>query len=549
MFMKKIINKLLYTVAASGLLVTSSCTKKIEEAYLNPNALVKQPIEQLLPGVIANMVVSASANGNFYGTQRDGTYIGRYIQNFAQNSTGSQYDQMGDNFVNNSDLLGDVWAMHYYGHGQNISRIIEWGTEEKKWDYVGVAHAIRAWGFLTVADIHANAIIVTEAFRPDLLTFKYNEQQEGYQETIRLSRLAIDYLSRTGDGVSQANLALGDKYFNNGDVNKWKKFVYGVMARAFHRYSNKAEYAPDSVVKYCDLAMQTNAENANITWSGAGLAGTFSWYSPTRGNANGFRQGRFIANLMSGINSMFLTNTVDPRAAYIIRENPNGTYKGIRPNKGADGLVTADQPNNFFGGIFSSTAAPANDDNARYVFKNTPIWPIMTASEIQFLKAEALLRKGGNAGAAHTAYVKALNLHFDQLISDYQVSVPPALQITPASRAAFFANPINVPPVGSLTLSHVMMQKYIALYIWGVIETWVDMRRYHYTDLDPITDQQVYSEFTLPTGTDLYIRNLGKPTYRLRPRYNSEYLYNVDELNRVGAFAQDYITVRPWFAE
>jgi hypothetical protein len=94
-----------------------------------------------------------------------------------------------------------------------------------------------------------------------------------------------------------------------------------------------------------------------------------------------------------------------------------------------------------------------------------------------------------------------------------------------------------------------MMQKYIALYGWGFIETWVDMRRYHYTDLDPVSGQQVYREFTPPTGTDLYSRNSGKWIYRLRPRYNSEYLYNVDELNRVGAFALDYITKEHYFSK
>ena len=170
--MKKTINKLFYTISATGVLLLGSCTKKIDEAFLNPNAQVKQPIESLLPGIIANMVISNSANGSFYGMQRDATYIGRFIQNFAQNTTGFRNDQMADYFgTTTPDLCGDVWAMHYYGHGQNISRIIEWGSEEKKWDYVGVAYAIRAWGFLNVADLHADAIIVKEAFTFSILIF------------------------------------------------------------------------------------------------------------------------------------------------------------------------------------------------------------------------------------------------------------------------------------------------------------------------------------------------------------------------------------------
>ena len=92
-----------------------------------------------------------------------------------------------------------------------------------------------------------------------------------------------------------------------------------------------------------------------------------------------------------------------------------------------------------------------------------------------------------------------------------------------------------------------MLQKYIACYAWGVHITWADMRRYHYTDVDPQTATQVYVNFTLPTS--LFVDNAGKPVYRTRPRYNSEYLYNIPELTRIGALRLDYHTKRPWFTE
>ncbi|MEO6611420.1 MAG: SusD/RagB family nutrient-binding outer membrane lipoprotein [Chitinophagaceae bacterium] len=558
--MKKIVNNISLVAGAAGLLLLGSCSKKIDEAFANPNALVKQPIETLLPGVIASMATQYSANGTGYGPQNDGQYIGRYIQNWATNTSLNQYDRMGDNFVNNSDVLGAVWAMHYYGMGQNVSRIIQWGTEEKKWDYVGVAQAIRAWGFLQVTDLHAEAVILREAFRPDLLVFKYDPQEDVYEEIKRLCSAALENLSKTGDGVSQANLDKGDHFMNGGDVNKWKKFVYGVLAQTYHRITNKSIYQPDSVIYYCDLAMQTNADNTSLKWSNAGGVGTYNYWSPFRGNVGTLRQTRFIADLMRGVNAQFPTGAVDPRAPYIIRENPNGTYRGIIPVKGG-GNVTAiqtlllgDSSHNFWGGLFQSTAAPSSDATSRYVFTNAPIWPIISASEIQFMKSEALFRKGDKPGAL-AAYINGINLNFDQLISDYQTNVPAPLRITPASRAAFMANPLNVPSAGNLTLSHIMMQKYISLYAWGFMETWVDMRRYHYTDLDPITGNQVYREFAPPNTTsttninDLYPSNNGKLIYRLRPRYNSEYLYNIDELNRVGAFAGDYITKEHYFSK
>lgn len=544
-------NNILYKLilpAAILALTFSSCTKKIDDAFANPNALTKQPIEELLPGVISNMAIQHSANGTLYGPQNDGLYFGRYVQFWATSSTGNQYDQMGDNFINRSDVLGSIWAMHYYGMGANISRIIEWGTEEKKWDYVGVAQAVRAWAWMTLTDVHDD-VILREAFRPEQLVFKYDPQPDVYEEVKRLCHEALANLSKTGDGMNPANLARSDRYGNGGDLNRWKKFTYGVLARTFHRVTNKSIYQPDSVIYYANLAMQANNENTNITWSNTGGTGTFSYWSPFRGNIGVLRQTKFIADLMSGINTQFQTNSVDPRAPYIIRENPLGTYKGIRPNKGSDLLTNVNErPANFWGGAFSITAAPGNDDACRYIFKNAPIFPIMTAAEIQFVKAEAMLRKGDKAGAL-VAYKKGIELNIAELRANYETSVPTALRMNDTQRDAFLNNPTIVPSAANLTLSHIMMQKFIAMYGWGVTEVWVDMRRYHYTDLDPVTGQQVYREFAPPTGIDLYTNNLGKWIYRVRPRYNSEYLYNVDELNRLGAFAPDYITKECWFSK
>jgi hypothetical protein len=94
----------------------------------------------------------------------------------------------------------------------------------------------------------------------------------------------------------------------------------------------------------------------------------------------------------------------------------------------------------------------------------------------------------------------------------------------------------------------IMLQKYIALYIHGACETWVDMRRYHYTDVEQSTTRQVYTDFVPPSGTDLYPENNGKLVYRVRPRYNSEYVWNLNELKRIGADALDYHTKECWFS-
>ena len=95
-----------------------------------------------------------------------------------------------------------------------------------------------------------------------------------------------------------------------------------------------------------------------------------------------------------------------------------------------------------------------------------------------------------------------------------------------------------------LDLSHIMSQKFIAQWGWGHNELWMDMRRYHYTDLDPVTGVEIFRGWTPPTT--LYVDNGGKLVQRIRPRYNSEYVWNQAGLDEVGGLATDYHTKPLW---
>lgn len=543
----KQLRTILTGLPAAALLLTTSCTKKIEEAFINPNANVRQPIELLMPNVIANMGISHAANGSLYGPQNDIQYVGRFIQNWATNTANNQFDQMSQATTNTtgaaSDILGGIYAAHYFGQGANLSRIIEWGTEEKKWDYVGAAHAIRAWGWLSVTDMHGE-VILKQAFEPDRRVFLFDEQKEVYEEVKRQVKLAIDFLNRSGDGVSEGNLAKGAEYFSlKGDREKWKKFAYGILARVYHRTTNKtAEYKPDSVIHYAKLSMSSNADNAYLLWENTNNMKR-SYFGPTRGNIGAFRQTRFAADLMSGRNTLFL-GVNDPRAYYMLRENGNGTFRGVTPTRGTQGLTGNDIPPNFWGG--SGTAG--TEAAARYVYKDGMPWPIMTASEMQFLIAEAYYRKNMKA-EARDAYREGISLNFDMLATDYNFpSVPDARKITTAMKTTYLNDPVVMPTIANFSLSHIMLQKYIALFTWGAIETWVDMRRYHYTDIEPATGRQVYTDFSPPVPAELYPFNKGKLIYRSRPRFNSEFLYNLDELRRIGGDQLDYHTKEMWFS-
>jgi hypothetical protein len=544
-------------IVATGVISLQSCTKKLDSAYLNPNNPVESSLEAVLPNTINQMTSTAAppagGGGGSYGPAAESVLMARYIQYWGEVASGNAnatYDLMGGVYGTTSDNTGLVWAMHYYGIGPNAKYIISRGIEQEKWDYVGVAHAIFAFSWLTLTEEYGDAVILRQAFDGGRDAFDYDPQQLVYDSVRVICDNAIRYLSRTDGKVSPTELAKGDAYFLGGDVNKWKKFVYAIKARSFAHLSNKSFYATqgyaDSVVKYCDLSITSNADNAMQKWAGGNFSGTNNYYGPYRGNIGSIRQTAFIADLLSGANTQSpFTGIQDPRAPYLITENENGKYRGITPGQGPSGLVSADQPKNFWRAPFASTAATV--DSGRYIFNNLAPFPVITAADVAFMKAEALYRKGAAfKPQALAAYRKGIDLSFEMLRTTYDSRVWQSLKITNASEDTYKNNPAVTPTdPANLTLSHIMLQKYIALYGYGFNETWTDMRRFHYTDQE--NGKQVYAGFTLPAT--FHVNNLGKPAYRARPRYNSEYLYNIPSLQKVGALAQDYHTKEQWFSQ
>ena len=509
------------------------------------------------------------------GLQFDGRFAGRYIQNWLSSSTANaanvNFDRMG--FTAANDANGDIWRQAYYGLGSNLDYIINEGIKKQQWDYVGAGYCLKAMMFQYATDYHGE-IIFSEAFR-DQASFKFDEQPLVYRGVDSLCKLALQYLGRTDNNASALKLAKGD-YVYNGSVAKWIKFTNGILARNFHRITNKSNYNADSVIFYCNRSLADNTDDFLIPFDAtrpddANFFGTF------RDIINVLRQSNFIVKLLDGTT---ITDSVatsarafnrDPRMKHMLvasqdTTNGNGGFRGVDPGVGDPfiGLTATYAPGSTnFINARRRVAVPWADSTygnpsfavfssqfKKYLFGDKNVFPVMTASEIQFMKAEAAYRKGDKATAL-TAYTAGINSHFDFInrpsFPRGNAQLFSTNTITSAERTAYL-NGNNVKRTeASLFLSDIMLQKYIALWGWGFFETFVDMRRYHYTDLDPVSGTQVYKGFTIPLP--LAVENLGKPVYRVRPRFNSEYVWNRPELLRIGALNGDYHTYEPWFSQ
>jgi len=471
----------------------------------------------------------------------DGRFVGRYTQQWmlpVATTTPDVWDRMG--YLAGSDAGGEQWRTTYFVFGHNLMDMMARAEAEQRWDILGVGYVLKAWGWQAATDL-SGEIILREAFDQSKTAFKFDPQPEVYTEVRRLLELAIKNLERTDGAVSASYLARGDKIYN-GDRQKWLKFAHGLLAMHLNHYGpNKAGYDPAAVIAAVDKSFASNADDALLPFP-ATFTADANFYGQTRSaNLAGFRQTRFVVSLMNGT---VYTGAVDPRMSRMLAPSPDGQYRGLDPNVGNSNaaLPAAQRPNNFFGYVTNPVAGQAS----RYLFDDKSKMPAMTYAQLQFIKAEAAYYQG-NRALALTAYRNGINAHIDFVNARNAEIGSSATQITDAERAAFLASPAVVPTAAGLTLSHILPQKYIAQWAWGHIELWMDMRRYHYTDADPVAGRQVYPGFTLPQN--LFVDNAGKPVYRLRPRFASEYVWNRDRLNEIGALEADYHTKPLWIVQ
>jgi len=220
--------------------------------------------------------------------------------------------------------------------------------------------------------------------------------------------------------------------------------------------------------------------------------------------------------------------------------SPDGQYRGTDINvTNFGGLTTAQVPNNFNGYVGTGGLGLPG----RFLFDDKARIPLITYSQLQFVKAEAAYRLGDKATAL-VAYTQGISSHIDFVNARNLDNNQSPAQITATEKAAFLAAPAVIPTAAALTLTHIMSQKYIAQIGWGYNEMWMDLRRYHYTDVDPASARQVYPGFTPPTT--LYPDNAGKIVQRIRARFNSEYVWNRASLDTFGGLALDFHTKPLW---
>jgi hypothetical protein len=492
----------------------------------NPNAPQTVAANLYLPSMIHWMVMTP---------HWDGRFTSAYTQQLTQ-TTVTNWDRMG--YVPSSDAGGEHWRTVYWIFGQNLIDMMTIAERERRWDLLGVGYVLKAWGWQQGAILHGE-MIISEAFNQTRFEFPFDSEEFVYQETLRMLDSAIVNLERTDGAVSAAFLARGDRMYS-GDRARWLRFAHGLRAMTLNAFSNHPSYNPSEVIAAVDRSFASGADDAVFVFPN-NVNDDRNFLARSRGNYVNHRQTQFVVDLMNGT----AFGAPDPRMTRMLVPAPDGQYRGMNVNQAETAIPVNQRPFNPHG----YAGAGGLQQPGMYVFDDAARVPVMTYAQLQFIKAEAAHRMG-NRAIALQAYRNGINAHIDFVNSNVRENDrntfpwwPSA--ITTAQRNAFLADPRVVPTNASdLTLTHIMTQKYIAQWGWAFNETWMDMKRFGYVGVDPQTGNQVYPGFLPPTN--LFPDNAGKLVYRLRPRFNSEYVWNRPALDAIGALELDWHTKPLW---
>ena len=514
-------------------------------------------------------------------------------------------DFASHSYTSANDRAGSMWRMTYWQQGMNLENMINQAVEAENWTLAGIGYAIKAFSWDALTKYHGD-VVLTQAFEPGRTSFDYDYQDVVYAKVAEWYDTAIEYLTMEDVTVYGTKLT-GNDWIYFGDKTKWIKFCYSGKIRQLSSLANKSnfvsEIAPE-LVSYADKAILSNADNATITVAGGGNDAPYSSYNnyfgTSRGNLGTGDQTSYAIQVMTGTVPLFdeagekiecedTTINWDSRYKYMLNPVQIITDTNVMAEGHYDPRVVAKlgtysdscfqnvenldviKRHRYFTGVSpwgrKSGASTTYDGEGRWLFHNSAPYIMMNAAETKLCVAEAYFRMGDKASAL--AWWKEAIADDMEFTASYlkpgkaaasETEVTGGDKISKAlfnqAAAEYLAGPfVGQITVNELTMSHIMMQKFVALYPWGANEIWVDMRKNFYDviytgeypyngngwnknevmqkrDDDPT---KVYKGYYLaPANFSGYrsrysqTKNLeGSPCFRIRPRYNSEYMWNI----------------------
>jgi hypothetical protein len=477
--MKKFL--IIMSVFATVTVTLSSCKKELEEKYNNPEKSTEANIPGFFTAILNNNRVRPAywnvrtfllqqpavySQTAFFPTantayQQSDSYTQNYWEDFyapSANGSGSMALYRAMEVVNNSASTTDKASNELFMQAAKVALIEQ------------AAKMVDLWGDIPYSE--AGSLLSSNAIKNP----KFDEQAQLYTSFIADLETAATYFSKatTNATFSKYDILL------SGNVDKWRRYSNSLRLRLLMRISNVNEATSRTAV----LNMLNNSaqypliDGANNATYAPGTTDVL--LKPLTTNTENLNSA--LTEVPSYYASDYLLNKVmlpsnDPRIPVMFDKFgrtvsgkfvQNPTYRAMPIT-----FTSAQQESGF--------ADYAILDSA--TFLQNPALPgiVITAPEVNFLKAEAFERWGGDAKTAYETAVKqsiTFYYYLNSLNSTGLVVLP-----APATTAVndFIANS-NVAYTGTATekLAKVWTQKWVHLGFLQSIEAWSEYRRTNY---------------------------------------------------------------------
>jgi hypothetical protein len=413
--------KLVYLILASVVFTSfSSCKKYLNDVKISPN----NP-EVASPKVLLAAVEMATF-ANFTGNNARRSCV------FIQQIAGTQF-QMGDvqNYIVLESDVDNDWQTIYSGAIVNAQRLIEdFGTGNPY--YSGIAKVLKAMNLGLATDMWGDVPSAEAGLGTKNLNPAYQSQSLVYAD---IQHLLSDAISDLKNNVGSNKLLPGSEDFIfGGNVTHWVQTAWVLKARYANRLSNKSPgpSATDALTYLNNAAaagFSGNSDNAMAIFGpGGNESNQWANFNSTQGGY--IKMGAFFIDHMK--------STSDPRLPFY-----------------ADSLAGGD----YAGGALSNPDAGSSSDIGIYCDVVDAPLPLVSYAEAKFIEAECKLRSGDATGAA----------------SAHNEAVKASVDAVTGGPDAIYEGAYASENSGSITLSKIMIEKYVALFTQ--VEVWTDWRR------------------------------------------------------------------------
>lgn len=521
--MKLNINKILIVLATFTLL---SCEKDFLDINDDPNNPLDASLELLLPSTQLDMAggLGTSAGGMSQITMS-------YMHQTVQRSSGqNDYAIQGVDFG-----VTAPWLTLYSRSLADLEIIIRKGEEQEAFPYLGIAQIMKAYIYSILVDVYGDVPFSEAHKAPEILLPKYDSDEEIYPQLIALIDAGIANLEE------ESIFTVGDEdLIYGGDPALWIKFAKSLKLKMYNQVRKVQDVSAqvtalleegdlisdgseDFQMKYGTSVGPDNRNPGYVQEWSPGTANYFvsPYFYETMANLNTFDHRNYgaevgktdpripyyfynqIGQVSSGDSPenpcTYCFGYVDPNTDAFIIKVPELEGTGvvsifpfslnIDPNEGfAQGSSQTVVGLYPVGGKFDDGQGGASN------FNGNPQVPqrLLTYYAVKYIEAELYL-SGVASGDARAAFEEAMYASFGK-VNEVAESVG-APEIAEAEIADYVDAVLAAYDAADDDgkLEHVMTQKWIASFGWGV-DMYTDYRRTGYPVLyDANTDNLNYT--------------------------------------------------------